>query len=396
MSWLALLLPHWLRGAAELAGAADDRRKLVAIASEDLLRPKMMQSALTQWLQAVKGSVAVGTAVGLLWVLPCEAKKVSASGKHRAQAVAAQSQWAGSKSVPELVTARRSSTQSRTAQHKHSGAQSRASAAVKPKRSEPARFPAIEMEHLTTHASYRLKPDRPDGSFSRRQMQVIAQLLRCHHTGKRHTINQRLIEVLYATARHYQNAKLFIVAGYRAPKIAKQKGNPRSAHKRGVACDFQLAGVSPETVRDYLREAYHNIGVGYYPNAGFVHVDVGRKRPAYWIDYSHPGERARYGQAGAVPTAGEAVVGVEPPVRPETIGDSGLEPDSETEAADFASSENAVAVASQHVGTVTMARRSVDVEPSSSVGAESAAQPGERREDKPADGKGLKPEAVAQ
>lgn len=32
-------------------------------------------------------------------------------------------------------------------------------------------------------------------------MQVIAQLLRCHHTGKRHTINQRLIEVLYATAR---------------------------------------------------------------------------------------------------------------------------------------------------------------------------------------------------
>ena len=356
----------------------------------------MMQSALTQWLQAVKGSVAVGTAVGLLWVLPCEAKKVSASGKHRAQAVAPQTQGAASKPVSELVAGRRSATQIRTAQHKHSGAQSRTSASVKPKRSEPARFPAIEMEHLTTHASYRLRPDRPDGSFSRRQMQVIAQLLRCHHTGKRHTINQRLIEVLYATARHYQNAKLFIVAGYRAPKIAKQKGNPRSAHKRGVACDFQLAGVPPETVRDYLREAYHNIGVGYYPNAGFVHVDVGRKRPAYWIDYSHPGERARYGQAGVVPTAGEAVAGVESPVRPETVGDLDLEPDSETEAADSVPSENAVAVASQHVGTVTMARRSVDVEPSLSVGAETAAQPGDRREDKPADGKGLKSEAVAQ
>ena len=396
MSWAALLQLDWLRGVADLAGAADDRRKLVAIASEDLLRPKMMQSALSQWLQAVKRSVAVGAAVGLLWVLPCEAKQVSGSGKHRAQAVAAQSQRAASTSVPELISVRRSSTQNKTAQHQHPGAQSRASAPVKPKKREPARFPAIEMEHLTTHASYRLKPDRPDGSFSRRQMQVIAQLLRCHHTGKRHTINQRLIEVLYATARHYQNAKLFIVAGYRAPKIAKQKGNPRSAHKRGVACDFQLAGVPPETVRDYLREAYHNIGVGYYPNAGFVHVDVGRKRPAYWIDYSHPGERARYGQAGAVPTAGEAVVGVEPPVRPATVGDSGLEPDSETEAADFAPSENAVAVASQHVGTVTMARRSVDVEPSSSVGAEPAAQPGDRREEKPADGQGLKPEAVAQ
>lgn len=90
------------------------------------------------------------------------------------------------------------------------------------------------------------------------------------------------------------------------------------------------------------------------------------------------------------------MAGVESPVRPATDGDLGLEPDSETEAADFAPSENAVAVASQHVGAVTMARRSVDVEPSSSVGAQSAAQPGERREDKPADGKGLKPEAVAQ
>lgn len=356
----------------------------------------MMQSALSRWLQAVKGSVAVGTAVGLLWVLPCGANKVSASVKQRAQAVTAQSQGAASKSAPDLVAERHSSTQRRSAQHQHSGAQSRASASVKSKKREPARFPAIEMEHLTTHASYRLKPDRPDGSFSRRQMQVLAQLLRCHHTGKRHTINQRLIEVLYETARHYQNAKLFIVAGYRAPKIAKQKGNPRSAHKRGVACDFQLAGVPPETIRDYLREAYHNIGVGYYPNAGFVHVDVGRKRPAYWIDYSHPGERARYGQAGAVPTMGEAVAGIEQPVRPATVGDLALEPDSETEAADSLPSENAVAVASQHVGTVTMARRSVDVEPSSSVGSDTAAQPGVRREDKPADGKGLKPEAVAQ
>ena len=159
--------------------------------------------------------------------------------------------------------------------------------------------PAIELEHLTTHATYKLRPDSPRGGFSPAKLRALAQLLRCHHTGKRHLISERLIEILYATSRHYHNAKLLIVAGYRAPKIARQKGNPKSPHKRGVACDFQVAGVSNEAVRDYLQKAYPKIGLGYYPRAGFVHVDVGRTRGAYWIDYSSPGQPARYG-AGEV------------------------------------------------------------------------------------------------
>ena len=31
------------------------------------------------------------------------------------------------------------------------------------------------------------------------------------------------------------------------------------------------------------------------PNSGFIHVDVGRQKDAFWIDYSGPGEKARYG-----------------------------------------------------------------------------------------------------
>ena len=159
-----------------------------------------------------------------------------------------------------------------------------------------AQLPAIELEHLTTHATYKLRADSARGGFSRPKMRALGELLRCHHTGKRHAISERLIEILYATARHYHNAKLLIVAGYRAPQIARQKGNPKSAHKRGVACDFQVAGVANEAVRDYLRQTYHKIGVGYYPHAGFVHVDVGRAKDAYWVDYSAPGQRARYGK----------------------------------------------------------------------------------------------------
>ena len=167
--------------------------------------------------------------------------------------------------------------------------------------------PAIELEHLTTHATYRLRADSPRGGFSAAKLRALSQLLRCHHTGKRHAMSERLIQILYATSRHYHNAKLLIVAGYRAPKIARQKGNPKSPHKRGVACDFQVAGVKNEEVRDYLRSTYPTIGLGYYPRAGFVHVDVGRKIGAYWIDYSAPGERARYGRSE--PAASSTAVG---------------------------------------------------------------------------------------
>lgn len=156
------------------------------------------------------------------------------------------------------------------------------------------RLPQIPLEHLTTHAAFQLRPDLPHGGFSAQQMKNLATLLRCHHTGQRHTMSRRLIEILYATGRHYRNAKLMIVAGYRAPRVARDKGNPRSPHKRGVACDFQVSGVSNEKVRDFLRSTFRNIGVGYYPNSGFIHVDVGRKRDAYWIDYSAPGQPARY------------------------------------------------------------------------------------------------------
>jgi uncharacterized protein YcbK (DUF882 family) len=156
------------------------------------------------------------------------------------------------------------------------------------------RLPGIAMEHITSHATFTLRPDLRGGGFSSRQMQALAAFLRCHHTGRKRPMDPRLISLLYATARHYNNAKIHVISGYRAPKVAKAKGNTKSPHKRGVACDFRLEGVSLPALRDYLRRAYHNVGVGYYPNSGFVHLDVGRTQSAFWIDYSGPGEPARY------------------------------------------------------------------------------------------------------
>lgn len=115
--------------------------------------------------------------------------------------------------------------------------------------------------------------------------------LRCHHTNVTHAMNPRLIRLLYQVGKHYPGRRVEVVSGYRHPSVAK---NPRSPHMQGLACDFRVVGVRNQDLRDYLRRGYEKVGVGYYPNSSFVHLDVRKDRSAFWIDYSGPGERATY------------------------------------------------------------------------------------------------------
>jgi uncharacterized protein YcbK (DUF882 family) len=157
----------------------------------------------------------------------------------------------------------------------------------------PRSLPPLTFEHLSTHEEFTLRPG-PGGQIGKQQMMRLRHLLRCHHTGREHSITTRLVELLYSTARHFNENKIEIVAGYRAPRVARAKGTPKSHHREGRACDFRLEGVPLTVLRDYLRQRYRGVGVGYYPNSRFVHLDVDRKKNAYWIDYSRPGEPARY------------------------------------------------------------------------------------------------------
>jgi uncharacterized protein YcbK (DUF882 family) len=115
--------------------------------------------------------------------------------------------------------------------------------------------------------------------------------LRCHHTNVQHKMDPRLMRLLFQTGHHWPGKRLEIVSGYRAPSVAK---NPHSPHMKGLACDFRVEGVRTTDLRDYLRRTFDKVGVGYYPNSSFVHLDVRKDRSAFWIDYSGPGERAIY------------------------------------------------------------------------------------------------------
>jgi uncharacterized protein YcbK (DUF882 family) len=173
-------------------------------------------------------------------------------------------------------------------------------ASGKPLRADRSRHGAVVVElfHLTTHERLLLAFDHR-GRLSPGTYGRLRRLLRCHHSGKRGPLDRQLVAFLYEVAAHYPGHRVQIVAGYRARRVARQKGNPKSLHSHGAAVDFRIEGVAVEEVRDWMREHFkgRHVGVGYYPNprSQFVHLDVRHRGPdAYWIDHSGPGQLAIY------------------------------------------------------------------------------------------------------
>jgi len=109
-------------------------------------------------------------------------------------------------------------------------------------------------------------------------------------SGQTHTPDARLVALLGIVSNHFGGKKIEIISGFR-PFSPKQY-TPHSNHNHGRAMDFRVQGVPNTVLRDYCR-TLHDVGVGYYPNSVFVHLDV-RQSPAFWIDYSKPGEAPRY------------------------------------------------------------------------------------------------------
>lgn len=101
-------------------------------------------------------------------------------------------------------------------------------------------------------------------------------------------IDPKLIRLIASISDKFGGRPMRIVSGYRTKSFVAA-----SKHKEGKAIDFSIPGVPNEALRDYLR-TIKGVGVGYYPNSSFVHLDV-RGYNSYWIDYAGPGEAPRKG-----------------------------------------------------------------------------------------------------
>ncbi len=123
-----------------------------------------------------------------------------------------------------------------------------------------------------------------DGKYIPETMRDVAYLLRDHRTGDKHRIDAGLMDILYDLQLRIGNRKEFhVVSGYRSPKTNRMLSSrsngvaKRSLHMRGRAIDIRLPGTELRNLRKAALSMRAG-GVGYYPQANFLHVDTGRFR----------------------------------------------------------------------------------------------------------------------
>lgn len=161
-----------------------------------------------------------------------------------------------------------------------------------------------------------LKGDR----LSPRAYAEFRRVLASWRTGKQVDISERLVRLLVKISDTFGGRPLRIVGGYREHSYAKD-----SKHCLGHAVDFAVEGVPNTALRDFLR-TQARVGVGYYPNSSFVHLDV-RKQNAYWIDHAGPGQPPSYWRRPVAPPVNPPPpVNAAPPLSAEAAPPADLQP----------------------------------------------------------------------
>ncbi len=122
-----------------------------------------------------------------------------------------------------------------------------------------------------------------DGSYNPDSLDQLNHFWRCKRTGTEKAIDPRLYVMLSRVYDHF-GKRIELVSGFRNQKRTS------SFHFHGSASDIRIPGVPDKVLHNYVESLdTGGMGIGIYPRAGFVHVDI-RPEPSYrWTDYSPPG-----------------------------------------------------------------------------------------------------------
>jgi uncharacterized protein YcbK (DUF882 family) len=164
--------------------------------------------------------------------------------------------------------------------------------AVKGKKSKKRRAHAAFSGRLASPDELRDEPlEKPSGKIELYAVNFgeslsVSQLnhfWRCKRTGTEKAIDPRLYEMLSRIYDHF-GKRLELVSGFRNQKRTS------SFHFHGSASDIRIPGVPDKALHKFVTSLdTGGMGIGIYPRAGFVHVDI-RPEPSYrWTDYSPPG-----------------------------------------------------------------------------------------------------------
>lgn len=139
---------------------------------------------------------------------------------------------------------------------------------------------------FNTHSRERLSLTfrNSSGEYDPEAVKELNWLLRCH-SGEVGEMDVRVIEYLSMVDKQLGgNNEIHIISGFRSPgynAMLRNKGRGgvarKSLHTKGKAIDIAIPGVDLRTLRTAALDLRYG-GVGYYPGAGFVHIDSGSFR----------------------------------------------------------------------------------------------------------------------
>src|SRR5262245_1862144 len=109
-----------------------------------------------------------------------------------------------------------------------------------------------------------------DGSVDDETRHLVKLLFRCRKTHREAMIHHRTLGMLADVAERYEGKTIEYVSGYRAHR-AESKTSP---HRDARAIDFRIRGVQLREIRDYLWRTYTEVGVGWYPEGQYIHIDA--------------------------------------------------------------------------------------------------------------------------
>ena len=161
---------------------------------------------------------------------------------------------------------------------------------------EPVRAPiTFYFQNRHDEQSFAILDDT--GAVRPEVLKAFSRFVRCWRTERVKQMHPRTIEIVAEISRHFGDARVEVVSGYRAAPY----GAPHSKHFIGRAMDIHVDGVPAKQVAAFVWKNFRNVGVGYYPKQEFVHVDS-RDQDVRWVDTSAHGESAHAKYFGRLPT----------------------------------------------------------------------------------------------
>lgn len=110
-----------------------------------------------------------------------------------------------------------------------------------------------------------------DGSVDEETARQLAHVFRCRRTEREpaHGLAKQTYVMLADLAAKYRKPIEFVSA-YRAGRDEGWE----SPHRKATALDFRIRGENLGEIRDYLWAKYRDVGIGWYPGEGFLHMDT--------------------------------------------------------------------------------------------------------------------------